>query len=171
MRRPQATRLRKLYILSGKVLYYLLVPLLIIYGRSSRKPRVRVFLTHDNKILLVKNWLSPQLWTLPGGGISLNETEEQALKREIKEELGISLPPRHLNHIGAFLVKHPPAPFRVSVYSLELRSSEIIITQNKKEIIDAQWHPLSSLPRDISPEFNEAHALYSINTIVTSTHD
>jgi len=33
----------------------------------------------------------PGYWTLPGGKVEENETLEQALKREIKEELGINL--------------------------------------------------------------------------------
>jgi len=45
------------------------------------------------EILLVKRKSDPQkgFWDLPGGFTNLNESSEQSLVREIKEELGITL--------------------------------------------------------------------------------
>jgi ADP-ribose pyrophosphatase YjhB (NUDIX family) len=46
----------------------------------------RVILIRDNKILLVKHTYQEH-WYLPGGGIKKGETFEQAIRREIEEEL------------------------------------------------------------------------------------
>ena len=49
---------------------------------------------HDNRVLLAQR---PQgktlagLWEFPGGKLNLNETPEQALVRELHEELGIDV--------------------------------------------------------------------------------
>src|SRR5437868_5111404 len=47
----------------------------------------------NQEILLVKRSANPykNYWDLPGGFIELNETLEQSIEREIKEELGIEL--------------------------------------------------------------------------------
>lgn len=46
-----------------------------------------IFNQDETKILFVKRRDVP-IWTLPGGGVEINETAEDALKREILEETG-----------------------------------------------------------------------------------
>lgn len=50
-----------------------------------------VIYNDKGEILLVKNPKFKDFWTIPGGHIELNETAEEALKREIKEETGLKL--------------------------------------------------------------------------------
>src|SRR5680860_1421288 len=56
------------------------------------KSRVRAVIIKDGKILLIKR-TKPGLvyWVIPGGGVEAGETNEDALIRECKEELGISI--------------------------------------------------------------------------------
>lgn len=60
---------------------------------------VRAILTKEKKILLVKHTYSNQ-WFLSGGGLKKGETLEQAIKRELDEELGVKLKNLHL--FGAY---------------------------------------------------------------------
>ena len=52
-------------------------------------------LIQDGKVLLGKRSATrpfyPGIWDLPGGHVEANETLEQALKRELNEELGIEI--------------------------------------------------------------------------------
>lgn len=50
---------------------------------------VKSLIIHKSKILLVKEW-DDEWWSFPGGGIEHGESIQDALYREIHEELGIS---------------------------------------------------------------------------------
>ncbi len=51
---------------------------------------VRAILIKEGKVLLVKHTYSNS-WFLPGGGMKKGETFETAIKRELNEELGITV--------------------------------------------------------------------------------
>jgi 8-oxo-dGTP pyrophosphatase MutT (NUDIX family) len=63
-----------------------LVPLEKMYFR----PSVYGIVTQTGKVLLLK-MSHTGLYCVPGGGVELAETLEDALKREVKEEAGISI--------------------------------------------------------------------------------
>ena len=66
----------------------------------------------DNKILIAQRsekMKLPLKWEFPGGKIEKDETEEQALIREIKEELNIEILPfkkisSHIHDYGSFKI-------------------------------------------------------------------
>lgn len=54
--------------------------------------RVRAVIIHSNKILLINRLKeNDSYWVIPGGGVELEESHEQAVKRECLEELGIEV--------------------------------------------------------------------------------
>lgn len=56
------------------------------------EPIVGAFIMNtDNKIFLMKSHKWSNMWVVPGGHIELNETIEQALKREAKEETNLDI--------------------------------------------------------------------------------
>lgn len=54
------------------------------------KIRAGALIIEGNRLLLVSGWGRKEFWT-PGGKIEKSETEEDCLKRELEEELGIKL--------------------------------------------------------------------------------
>lgn len=54
-----------------------------------RKSTLAVILNKENKILLTQNKnYHDNEWDFPGGGVEENETDDQTILRELKEELG-----------------------------------------------------------------------------------
>ena len=108
-------------------------------------------LIHDraaNAIFLIRHTYVPG-WQLPGGGVEVGETMEEALEREIREECNIELTAApllrsmHFNarssrrdHVGFYLVE----TFRQTGPRLPDR-----------EIAEAGFFPLDRLPAETTP--------------------
>jgi len=70
------------------------------YLRSSIRNTVRGLLRKENKILVLEEEYKGEVYYyLPGGGIEFLETSENALQREMKEELNIDIEEYQLLHI------------------------------------------------------------------------
>ena len=59
--------------------------------RQPNSRGVVVLLLHHGKVLLVRHSYSARRWTLPGGSLKRGETPERAARREVREEVGITL--------------------------------------------------------------------------------
>lgn len=59
----------------------------------NRRVAVDALIIKDDEILLIKRAVEPfkDMWALPGGGIEFDETAEEALKKEVEEEVGLKI--------------------------------------------------------------------------------
>jgi len=65
--------------------------LILRYSKSTRI-RVAAIIAEDEKLLLIAHKKGKHTyWLLPGGGVEYGESLDKALKRELKEELGIDI--------------------------------------------------------------------------------
>jgi 8-oxo-dGTP pyrophosphatase MutT (NUDIX family) len=71
-----------------RFVYFIKFWLLRLIGSEKDIGGVRVILMRHGRVVLVRHWLSQDVWTLPGGGIDKGETPSQAGKREVWEEVG-----------------------------------------------------------------------------------
>jgi len=103
---------------------------------------VKCVIQNGREILMIRNTYGPGWWTFPGGGIKRNETAEQAVKREVIEEVGISI--KDLRKIGEFT---STAEYKKDTISVFVGISENNnITIDEKEILEAQWFFSNNLP-------------------------
>src|SRR5215472_14136088 len=73
-------------------------------GENRRSYPTRPYLAvsaaifHDGRVLIVRRARPPAhgLYTLPGGGVELGETLEEAVIREVREETGLLIAPLEL---------------------------------------------------------------------------
>lgn len=116
----------------------------------ARRPRTRVIvMLNDREILMVKNWMGSQKWTLPGGGVKRGELPEVAAARELLEETGLVVNHDQLTFLGP--VSSPEPPRSVMLYRVDLTdidSGAHIPPESRFEILDLGWHSLTRLPID-----------------------
>lgn len=85
---------------------------------------VSALIVHDSKVLVLRHKRYTNLWLMPGGHIELDETPNDALYREVAEEIGISKHDLHLVEVKPTLptAGHSlslPIPFDINVHQTD----------------------------------------------------
>lgn len=97
----------------------------------------------DGDILLVKNCFSRQKWALLGGGVKHNESYEQAVVREVLEEIGLKI--HNLRYLGKANSHESYAKFSVRVFVAHASDYDI---KCNFEIMEARWFNMNYLPEE-----------------------
>ena len=92
---------------------------------SENRKAVGCFIEFNNKILIlhrVENVYQGGKWGLVGGKIEANETTEQAIIREIKEETGFDASSENLELLGKYITSYPDQDWDFFVYRIKLNN-------------------------------------------------
>ncbi|MEN9328567.1 MAG: hypothetical protein RI947_1375 [Candidatus Parcubacteria bacterium] len=99
----------------------------------------------DKKVLMVLG-KNKDTWVLPGGKVDEGETEKQALVRECREEIGVTVDPATVKHYetikGAAYGKAEGTEVQVSVYTAKF-TGEVV---PQMEIEKAGYFYYSEIP-------------------------
>ena len=100
-----------------------------------------------NNLLLVKRRFDPfkGYWVLPGGHVENNETVEEAVIREVKEETGVET--KIVSLIGVFSSPDRDPRHNISIAYLCIPTTTNI--QTSDETSEVRWFKLSDLPDDV----------------------
>lgn len=108
-----------------------------------RKSSILIFQNEDKEVLLLKTAGEGQ-WGLPGGKAEGNETYEEALIREIKEETGYVVEPKDCAYFRDDVTYGKGQEFHSFVYLMNAKKS--FIPKLSKEHVKYVWiHPLSAI--------------------------
>ena len=102
------------------------------------------------KLLLVRQSYRRAL-CLPGGGLTRNETPDEAAIREVQEEIGLSLTAEAVSLTLVLETVSDFRPSKIRFYETKL-SDPPVIRVDRREIISACFYELDSLPEmDLDP--------------------
>jgi 8-oxo-dGTP diphosphatase len=116
-------------------------------------------------VLLIqrKSWPFEGAWAIPGGFVRMDESLEDAARRELKEETGVT--DIGLEQLHAFgNPGRDPRTRVITVAYTALIPSEKIVLEAATDAADARWFPITELPRELAFDHREIfdHALRSL---------
>lgn len=121
---------------------------------------VGAVILRDSKILLLLRKKAPEsgCWTIPGGKVEFGETVEEAILREVKEEINaegkIIAPLGVTNHI----LKEEGTHFVSPRFLVELLEEPENMEPESHE--DMKWFPIDNLPENVTMTTQKALAAF-----------
>ena len=106
-------------------------------------PRATIYNTKIKKVLLLQRNDGNNVWEIPGGKRENNEHIVDALKREIKEETGLTINEYKIVYVSPIFENHPVLkPFLNIGYLCLVDNSDVVISD---EHIDYKWVSVEEL--------------------------
>lgn len=126
----------------------------MIMEKQKNIAKVLLFSKDHEKILLIKTkW---GYWDLPGGHLEFEESPEECLNRETKEEVGLDIIIKRLHAIqtvildGTHLSVDPEIThYSVFIFIGEISNSRQKISLTDQEIIDWRWFKKKSVSQNM----------------------
>lgn len=116
---------------------------------NSRHVVANGVVVKDGKVLLVKRGIEPEIrkWALPGGYMDWDETIEETVVREVREETGVEAEVRFM--IGVYSSpKRRNDPNQNVAISFALTPVTIDLKPQVSEIEELKWVDLQAIPED-----------------------
>ncbi|NWL87096.1 MULTISPECIES: NUDIX domain-containing protein [unclassified Paenibacillus] len=104
-----------------------------------------------DRILLVLRKRAPEAghWSLPGGKVDYMETIEEAIRREIREELGIEIMIDGLLCVTNHILPEEDTHYVAPTFLAHIAAGRV---ENREPhaLGDVQWFPINSMPDKIT---------------------
>lgn len=110
---------------------------------ANRGISIDAVIEKDGKILLIKRGAEPfkGFWALPGGYVEWDENTEDAVKREVAEEIGLAV--KSLKLIGVYSNpnRHPKQVIDIA-FAVQVEGD----IRTGDDAVDHKWEAIRSLP-------------------------
>lgn len=120
---------------------------------NNPKPVASIILINNNKVLMLQR-ASPPLkgyWCLPGGFIQYEETPEEGVIREAKEEIGNNVILDGL--VGVYRIDNDPRGINIDIIYKARAKGEVKLSEEHKNY---KFFDLDNLPQKIAYKHREA---------------
>lgn len=104
-----------------------------------------IFDDNRQNVILIERWKEPVGRALPGGFVAYGETTEEAIAREVREEVGVEI--SDLRLVGIF--SRPSRDPRMHVVSIAYSATTNDHIQPGGDARGARWCKLDKLPKDL----------------------
>ncbi len=111
-----------------------------------------ILFSNDDHVLIgknVKGGVYEDLWVIPGGGVDEGETKEQAVQREILEEVGIDIS-------NAKLELLPGSPNNTAEKTLRNTGERVLVNMTFNDFKVSIDAPASAIPFTLEDDFGYA---------------
>lgn len=119
---------------------------------DNRGVTIDAIIVKDNKTLLIKRGKEPfeEFWGTPGGYVEWDETVEEAVAREVREELGLNV--KKLEFIGLYSEPERHLKQCINVAYFVETEGEPEVSSDAKEM---KWFDLYKLPDQLAFDHKE----------------
>jgi len=132
------------------------------------RPNVAAILQRsDGRILIARRSDHPESWQFPQGGVDKGESPEQALRREVSEE--VALPPeayRIAAERDGYCYDFPAGPDKRGFHGQEQTYFLCVLAKDAEtgvdprrgcgEFTEARWVPADTFPHELVPPMKQA---------------
>ena len=115
---------------------------------SNRGVSIDAVIIQVGQVLLVQRGVEPYKgsWATPGGYVEWDETTEQTVTREVKEETGLTVESCQLVGVRSSPDRHPKQVINL-VYRVSVAEGEPV---KGDDAADVQWFSLENLPETLA---------------------
>ena len=115
---------------------------------ANRGVSVDAVIFRNNQVLLVKRGIEPNMgsWATPGGYVEWDESTEEAIVREVKEETNLNVKTVKLVNIYSSPKRHPKHVINI-LYLVDVEEGSPSAGDDAE---DASWFALDSLPEQMA---------------------
>jgi 8-oxo-dGTP pyrophosphatase MutT (NUDIX family) len=106
---------------------------------------VKCVLTNGQRVLLVRHSYGPRAWELPGGSIKRREPPLTAARREMAEELGVTI--EQWTPLGEVRGRMQYRHDRLHCFQAEVGEARLVLDHG--ELVVAGWFSGDELPADL----------------------
>ena len=121
------------------------------------KPCAGAFIVRDGRLLLLRRSIEPYAgwWDLPGGFMEIDETPEETVLREVREETGLEV--RLTGLLGLYLDSYGPEDVTLNIYFL----AEPVAGEPRplSEASEVRWFAPDELPQNVAFPSHSRRAL------------
>ncbi len=98
----------------------------------------------EGDVLLLRHSYGPQVWALPGGGMKPGEDPEDCARREVREELGLTL--GKVESVAVLEEELSGSPHTAHIFTAISNERP---RPDGREVVEARYFPTHSLPEPL----------------------